>query len=115
MVLGLVAALCAILGKAETDLVDIARARSHQEPVTEAAAEPRSRRIGGMRRFASAFLVHRIIQAIELSFLILGAAIYDQIDGGLTATRVLTAACAAVAGALVVLHLASILSSSRLR
>jgi phosphatidylglycerophosphate synthase len=115
MVLGLVAALAAILGKAETDLVDIARARSGHEPVTEAAAESRSRGIGLARRVASVFLVHRIIQAIELSFLIVGAAIYDSIAGGLTATRVLVAACAAVAGALVVLHLASILASSRLR
>jgi hypothetical protein len=115
MVLGLVAALCAVLGKAETDLVDNARARSGQPPVTDDAAEPRSRGIGVARRLASSFRVHRVIQAIELSFCILVAAVYDAAAGGLTATRVLVAGCAAVAGALVVLHLISILASSRLR
>ena len=115
MVLGLAAALCAILGKAETDLVDVARARSGLDPVEDAAAEPRSRSLGVARRTASMFRVHRILQAMELSVCIVGAAIYDAVAGGLTATRVLTAVVAAVAGALVVLHFVSIVASSRLR
>jgi phosphatidylglycerophosphate synthase len=115
MVVGLVAALCAILGKAETDLVDVARARSGLPPVSDEAAEPRGHRLGFARRVASTFKLHRIVQAMELSVCILGAAVYDAAAGGLTATRVLTAAVAVVAGGLVVLHLGSILASSRLR
>src|SRR4051794_33092660 len=46
MVVGVVAALCAILGKAETDLVDVARARSGLAPVSDEAAEPRSGNLG---------------------------------------------------------------------
>ncbi|MFL6240017.1 MAG: CDP-alcohol phosphatidyltransferase family protein [Actinomycetes bacterium] len=115
LVLGLVAALCAILGKAETDLVDVARAKSGLPPVSDEAAEPRGHRLGRARRFASLFRVHRLVQAMELSVCVLGAAVYDAVAGGLTGTRVLVAMTAAVAGALVVLHLVSILASSRLR
>jgi len=115
LVVGLAAALCAILGKAETDLVDVARARSGLPPVSEEAAEPRGHRMGMARGAASLFRVHRIVQAMELSLCIVGAAVYDSIAGGVTATRVLTAAVAAVAAALVVLHFVSILASSRLR
>jgi phosphatidylglycerophosphate synthase len=115
LLLGVVAALCAVLGKAETDLVDVARARSGLPPVTDEATEPRSSRLGFARRAASVFRVHRIVQAIELSLLVVVAAAYDAAVDELTATRVLVAACAAVAGALVVLHLVSILASSRLR
>jgi phosphatidylglycerophosphate synthase len=115
MVLGLVAALCAILGKAETDLVDVARARSGLDPVSDEDAEPRGRSLGALRRVASLFRVHRIIQAMELSVCIGVAGVYDAAAGGITATRVLTAIAAAVAAALVVLHFVSILASSRLR
>jgi phosphatidylglycerophosphate synthase len=115
MVVGLVAALCAILGKAETDLVDVARARSGLPPVSEDAAEPRGRRLGFARRAASLLRVHRIVQAMELSVCVVVAAVYDAAAGGLAATRVLTAVCAGVAAALVVLHLVSILASARLR
>jgi phosphatidylglycerophosphate synthase len=115
LVVGVVAALCAILGKAETDLVDVARARSGLPPVDEDAAEPRGRRLGAARRAAALFRVHRIVQAMELSVCIVGAAAYDAVSGGVTGTRLLVAGCAAVAAVLVVLHLISILASSRLR
>jgi hypothetical protein len=59
--------------------------------------------------------VHRIIQAVELSVLILLAAIVDAARGGLTATRVLSVACLAVAAVMVIAHLAAILASRRLR
>src|SRR4051794_15478173 len=53
-VLGLVAALCAVLVKAETDLVDVARAKNGLPAVADVAAMPRSARVASMRRFASA-------------------------------------------------------------
>jgi hypothetical protein len=115
LLLGLVAALCAVLGKAETDLVDVARARAGLPLVTDEAVEPRRQGVRFARRLLASIRVHRVIQAIELSLCALGAAAYDAVAGGLTATRVLTAICAATAAALVVLHLLSILASSRLR
>jgi hypothetical protein len=59
--------------------------------------------------------VHRTIQAVELSLLILLAAIIDTIAGNLTATRVLLLACLVIAALLVVAHLAAIVASRRLK
>jgi hypothetical protein len=59
--------------------------------------------------------IHRITHAVELSLLILAAAIADSIRGGLLATRVLLVACLIVAGLMVVAHLAAIVASRRLR
>ncbi|MGH8866453.1 MAG: CDP-alcohol phosphatidyltransferase family protein [Actinomycetes bacterium] len=113
-VLGLVAALGAILIKAETDLVDVARVRAGLTAATESSTEPRSTRVGQMRRVASALRFHRILGAVEASLLVLLAAVVDAVAGGLTATRVLVVALAVVAGLQLVLHLASILLSRRL-
>ncbi|WP_283138508.1 CDP-alcohol phosphatidyltransferase family protein [Rhizohabitans arisaemae] len=114
VVLGFAAALGAILIKAETDLVDVARARSGLIAATESSAELRSSRLGTLRKIASAIGFHRLIQAIELSLIVLAAAVLDFFMGGLTATRVLLVACAVVAGLQMILHLVSILASRRL-
>jgi phosphatidylglycerophosphate synthase len=113
-VLGLAAALCAVLVKAETDLVDVARAKGGLPAVADAAAVPRSARVASMRRAASLLRLHRITGAIEASLLVLVAGAVDAARGGLTAMRVLVALLAAVAAIMVVLHLASILASRRL-
>src|SRR5690606_35985342 len=114
-VLGFAAALGAILIKAETDLVDVARARSGLVAATEEAAERFvSRKLALVRRAAAALRFHRIIQAVELSILAAFAAVWDHFAGGLAATRVLTVACAVVAGVQLILHLVSILASRRL-
>lgn len=114
-VLGFAAALGAILIKAETDLVDVARARSGLPAASEkAAGEFASRGLGLARKVAGALRFHRIVQAVELSLLALLAAVWDQAAGGLAATRVLAVACAVVAGVQLVLHLVSILASRRL-
>ncbi|RJL30515.1 CDP-alcohol phosphatidyltransferase family protein [Bailinhaonella thermotolerans] len=114
-VLGFAAALGAILIKAETDLVDVARARSGLVAAPEAAAELRSRGLGMARRAAAALRFHRLIQAVELSLIALVTAVIDALSGGLAATRILVVACALVAGVQLVLHLVSILASRRLR
>jgi phosphatidylglycerophosphate synthase len=113
---GLAAALLASIVKAETDGVTVARAKAGLPggPADEALA-PRSRRVALARRLASVLRVHRITQAVELSLLILAAAIADAVRGGLTATRVLVLACLIVAAVMVVAHLAAILASRRLR
>ena len=67
------------------------------------------------RRLASALRVHRIIQAVELSVLILVAAIADAATGTLTATRVLVVAALVVGAVMAVAHLVAIVASRRLR
>jgi hypothetical protein len=67
------------------------------------------------RRLAAGLRLHRIIQAVELSVLILIAAIVDAAAGGLAATRVLTIGCLVIAALMVVAHLVAIVASRRLR
>jgi phosphatidylglycerophosphate synthase len=112
---GLFAALLALLVKVETDNVVVSRAAaglagSHDNE----ALQPRSAGLASVRRAASMLKIHRIIQAIELSVLVLIAAIIDAARGGLTATRVVLIACLIVAALMVVAHLAAILASRRL-
>jgi phosphatidylglycerophosphate synthase len=122
--LGLIAALGAALIKAETDNVVVARAKSGlpAEPVAgDRALRPRSTRLALARQMASMLRFHRIIGAVELSLLILAAALFDILvlnadgDDGWTAIRVLTVAVAAVAVVHTVLHFVSIVASRRLR
>jgi phosphatidylglycerophosphate synthase len=113
---GLAAALLAALVKAETDNVVVARAKAGlPSGHADAALQPRGAGLALARRAASVLRVHRIIQAVELSLLILVAAVADAIGGGLLATRVLVLACLAVAALMVIAHLAAIVGSSRLR
>ncbi|MET9337053.1 MULTISPECIES: CDP-alcohol phosphatidyltransferase family protein [unclassified Nonomuraea] len=114
-VLGVAAALGAILIKAETDLVDVARARSGLPAATESSAgQFRSGLMGLARRVIGATKFHRIVQAVELSILAVLAAVIDLVVGDITATKVLTVACVVAAGIQVILHLVSILASRRL-
>ena len=113
---GLAAALLAAIVKAETDNVIVARAKAGLPGThTEAALAPRSGGLALARRMTSVLRVHRITQAVELSLLILAAAIVDTVRGGLAATRVLVVACLVVAAVMVLAHLAAILGSRRLR
>ena len=113
---GLAAAICATLIKAETDSVVVARAISGLDGKhDDAALAPRSQGLALARRLASVLRVHRIIQAVELSVLILAAAIADAATGSLTATRVLDVAALAVGALMAVAHLAAIVASRRLR
>jgi phosphatidylglycerophosphate synthase len=113
---GLAAAVLAVLVKAETDNVVVARASAGLSGGhDEAALAPRSSGLALARRLAAALKVHRAIQAVELSLLILIAAIIDAARGGLTATRVLTVACLVIAALMVVAHLAAIVASRRLK
>ncbi|WP_019629111.1 CDP-alcohol phosphatidyltransferase family protein [Actinomadura atramentaria] len=118
--LGLLAALGAALIKAETDNVVVARAKSGlpADPSGgDRALRPRSTRIALARQAASMLKFHRIIGAVELSLLIVAAALLDVVLGTDTpaATRVLTVAVAVVAVLQTLLHLISILASRRLK
>ncbi|MFJ9643273.1 CDP-alcohol phosphatidyltransferase family protein [Streptomyces sp. NPDC004244] len=113
--LGTLAALGAILIKAETDLVGVARHQAGMAPVKEAAAEPRSSGMALARRAASALKFHRLILGIEASLLVLVLAVVDQMRGDLFYTRLGVAVLAGIALLQTVLHLVSVLVSSRLR
>ena len=113
---GLAAAVCATLIKAETDGVVVARASSGLNGAhDDQALAPTSAGLALARRLAAALRLHRIIQAVELSFLILAAAIADAASGSLVATRVLIVAALAVGALMAVAHLVAIVASRRLR
>ncbi len=134
--IGLAAAICAILIKAETDNVIVARAKAGLPipgsassangaggavpvpdgpvPRPDAALEPANAGLARARRLASVLRVHRIIQAVEVSLLVVVAAVIDAARGGLGATRILVAACLVVGAAMVAAHLIAILASRRL-
>jgi hypothetical protein len=95
--------------------VIVARASSGLDGKHEdEALAPRSRGLALARRLASALRVHRMIQAVELSVLILLAAIADAVAGDLTATRVLTVAALVVGALMAAAHLVAIVASRRL-
>jgi len=113
--LGTLAALGAILIKSETDLVDVARARSGLTAVEDSASVPRSNTVAKARRAASLLKFHRLVGAVEASLFILAAGIADAVQGGLFFTRLAVVVLAAIAMLQTVLHLLSIVLSSRLR
>jgi phosphatidylglycerophosphate synthase len=112
---GLAAALLAMLIRAETDNVVVARAKTGLAARHgDAALAPRAAGLAAVRRAASLLRVHRITQPVELSLLILAAAIADAVRGGLLATRILVVACLVVTALMVVAHLAAVVASRRL-
>lgn len=113
--LGTLAALGAILIKAETDLVDVARARSGLPAVQDEAAVPRSSGLALARRAAAALKFHRLVGGVEASLLILLVAVLDLIQGDLFFTRLGVAVLAGIALLQTLLHLVSVLASSRLK
>ena len=113
---GLAAAVLAMIVKAETDNVIVARAKEGLPAAHgDAALQPTGSGLALARRAASVLRVHRITHAVELSLLILLAAVADQIRGGLLATRVLVLACLGVSALMVIAHLGAIVASRRLR
>jgi phosphatidylglycerophosphate synthase len=116
--LGLLAALGAALIKAETDNVVVARAKSGlpADPSTgDRALRPESTGLALAREAVSLLKLHRIIGAVELSLLIVAAAVIDKLTDGIAATRVLAVAVAVVAVVQTGLHFVSIVASRRLK
>jgi phosphatidylglycerophosphate synthase len=116
--LGLLAALGAALIKAETDNVVVARAKSGLPADAtggDRALRPESTGLALAREAMSLLKFHRIIGAVELSLLIVVAAVVDHLTHSLTATRGLTIAVAVVAVLQTGLHFVSIVASRRLK
>ncbi|TXC94833.1 CDP-alcohol phosphatidyltransferase family protein [Streptomyces sp. ISID311] len=113
--LGTLAALGAILIKAETDLVGVARHQGGLAPVKETASEPRSSGMALARKAAAALKFHRLVLGVEASLLILVLAVLDTVRGDLFFSRLGVAVLAGIALLQTLLHLVSILASSRLK
>ena len=115
--IGVGLALIIVLNKALNDMVHVARAHAGLSRAAddEATTAPRASGLARLRRLARFVPFHRLYHSIELSLLILVAAVVDQVAGSLVGTRVLLvvllpAALLAVAG-----HFLAIVTSSRLR
>jgi phosphatidylglycerophosphate synthase len=113
--LGLVAAVLALLSKAETDLVTVARA-SNGLPIS-GEIDPTSRvsPLRDVRRLFAAMPIHRILGAVELSLLAAGAAILDAATASTAGSRTLLVATVAVGAIVAAGHPVMILTSRRLR
>ena len=113
---GLLLGLLVALNKVENDLVHVARHYAGMAQVRDAedVRVPSGGLLRQARRIARFVPFHRVFHSIELSLLVLVAALVDLAVEG-AATRVLLAGLVAAAVVTVVGHLAAVLSSSRLR
>lgn len=116
LALGLLLSLLVALNKVENDLVHVAR---HYMGLTQMrdADEVRAPTGGLLRRgrqLARFVPFHRVFHSVELSFLVLVAAVVDLFTGGL-ATQWLLVGLVAAAALTIVGHLVAVLASSRLR
>jgi hypothetical protein len=113
---GLLLGLLVALNKVENDLVHVARhyAAMPQMADAEEVRAPRGGALRGARRLARVFPFHRVFHSVELSILVLIAAIVDLFVGG-AATKILLAALVVAACLTLVGHLVAVLTSSRLR
>ena len=114
---GLLLGLLVALNKVENDLVHVSR---HYAGLTQMRdAEEVRVPSGGVlrlaRRIARFVPFHRVFHSVELTLLILAAAVVDLFVGDLLATKVLLAALVVSAVVTVIGHLAAVLASSRLR
>lgn len=115
--LGLLAAVLALLSKVESDLVVVARTSAGLPTAAEDAerAAPRRAALRDVRRVFALVPIHRIIGGIELSLLAVVAAVADIVTDGNLGSSVLLMTAVAV-GAIVALgHPVSVLNSRRLR
>lgn len=83
--------------------------------VKDEAATPRSSGLALARRAAAALKFHRLVGGVEASLFILFVAVLDMIGGDLFWTRLGIAVLAGIAILQTLLHLVSILASSRLK
>ncbi len=116
----LVGALISVMvlyNKALNDMVHVSRAYNGLPRLEERAevAQPHRSLLRRLRSMARFFPFHRAYHSVELTLLALVAAVGDAITGDLAVTRLLVVALAVFGVVTIVGHLASILSSSRLR
>lgn len=115
--LGLLLGLLVALNKVENDLVHVARAYAGMTQVRDAedVRVPSQGLLRTLRRAARLVPFHRVFHSVELSMLVLVAAVVDALGADGAATRVLLGGLVIAAVITVVGHLVAVLSSSRLR
>ena len=113
---GLLLGLLVALNKVENDLVHVARHYAGLPQMRDAdeVRAPRGGLLRTGRRLARLIPFHRVFHSVELSILVLLAAVVDLFVGGL-ATKVLLAALVVAACLTLIGHLIAVLTSSRLR
>jgi len=114
LAIGLAAALAMVVGRAETDLVDAARAKAGM-PALRDPEPSRSGAVGRVRRVFDFIPIHRVTGAIEASLVIAAAAVVDRVRHDLVASRILVIALATIAGLVAIAHLVSVMLSDRFR
>ncbi len=115
--IGALVSVLVLYNKSLNDMVHVSRAYNNL-PRLEEKADVSAPRSGGLRRLRSIarfFPFHRAYHSVELTLLALVAAVVDIPLGDLAATRFLVAFLAIFGVVTVLGHLASILSSSRLK
>ncbi|MGY1692259.1 CDP-alcohol phosphatidyltransferase family protein [Geodermatophilus sp. SYSU D01105] len=115
--LGALLAVVIVLNKSLNDMVHVARAAAGLSRVgdDEATTAPRARGLARLRRLARFVPFHRLYHSIELSLVILAAAVVDLVVGDLVGTRVLLVALIPASLLAVAGHFLAIVTSSRLR
>jgi phosphatidylglycerophosphate synthase len=115
--LGALLAWLLCLNKSLNDMVHAARAAAGLERLSEspAASAPRSSLLARLRSAARFVPFHRIYHSVELTLIILVAAIVDRADGDLSGTRWLLRVVVPLAALSVVGHFVAIVTSSRVR
>ncbi len=115
--LGLLLGLLVSLNKVENDLVHVARAYAGMTQVRDAedVRVPTKGLLRVLRRGARLVPFHRVFHSVELSLLILAAAIVDLAGADGLATKSLLVGLVAAATITIVGHLAAVITSSRLR
>ena len=113
---GLLLGLLIALNKVQNDLVHVARhyAGLPQMPDAENVRAPRGGFLRTVRRLARMIPFYRVFHSVELSILVLVAAVVDLFADG-AATKLLLAALVIAACLTLVGHLVAVLASSRLR
>jgi phosphatidylglycerophosphate synthase len=117
MALGALLAWLLCLNKALNDMVHAARAAAGLDrlPDTAEVSTPRSGLLASLRRSARFVPFHRIYHSVELTLIVLVAAVVDAVAGDLRGTRVLLAVVVPLALLSVVGHFVAIVASSRVR
>lgn len=115
LVASLAAAIGVLLLKSSSDLVHVARSDSGMQKATDQSVVPRSSGLARVRRLTSAVGLHRLVNGIECTILLLVTALVDLSLGDLTATKIATVAVTAIVWLLVPAHIVSIVASSRLK
>ena len=115
--LGALLSVIVLYNKSLNDMVHVSRAYNNLPKLEERAevSAPTARGLRRLRALARFVPFHRSYHSVEMTLLALVAAIIDVPLGSLAATRVLVAGLVILGVVTIVGHLASILTSSRLR